>query len=260
MTTTAERIINYIEMLGVHDKGLKRAHARGYYYNATVELTDEGKVLLGDNTTALVRLSDAPPNKRTPEQLISLKGLAIRFNETDSHFIFINFPYFPFVKKESILKFTTYVNAIKQTNDWMVIFNLLRKIGQLEQFGQRLGKLAKHFPLSTIRRFQIYHNLHYFKTEQDYVRFHVEYHEDIKLYAERYSAPTSIEKIRHDGKVSEIGRLVITQEIEEDIPYFELLKAGPYLSVLPDDDIIQLRDEMYQISADRRLIEQNKKR
>ncbi|ULG74157.1 hypothetical protein [Macrococcus brunensis] len=255
MTKIAERIINYIEMLGVHDKGLKRAHARGYYYDAKVELTPEGKALLGATERAVIRLSDAPPSKRTPEQFVSLKGLAIHFEKTDSNFIFVNFPYFPFVKRESVLKLMTYVNAIKQTDDWFVRFNLVRKIGQLEGFGQRLGKFASHFPLSTLRKYQTYHNLHYYQTDKDYVRFHVKYEEDIKLYVERYIAPQSIEVLRNDGDIHEIGHLTITREIDRDLPYFELLKTGPHLKPLIEDDIIHLRDEMYQISAERRLNE-----
>ncbi|TDL94195.1 hypothetical protein ERX27_09675 [Macrococcus brunensis] len=257
MAKTAERIINYIEMLGVHDKGLKRAHARGYYYDAEVELTAEGKALLGDAQTAVIRLSDAPPSKRTPEQFVSLKGLTIHFKETDSNFIFVNFPYFPFVKRESVLMLMTYVNAIKQADDWFIRFNLMRKIGQLENFGQRLGKFISHFPLSTARQYQTYHNLHYYQTDKDYVRFHVKYEDDIILYVERYTAPQSIEVLRNDGEIHEIGRLTLVREIDVDLPYFELLKTGPHLKPLINDDIIHLRDEMYQISAERRLNEKN---
>ncbi|TDM02139.1 hypothetical protein [Macrococcus carouselicus] len=259
MTSIAERIINYIELLGVHDKGLKRAHARGHYYEAEVVLTDEGSALLGHNDKAIIRLSDAPPNRRTPEELISLKGFSIHFSDTDSNFIFVNFPYFPWVRRESILMLMTYVNAIKQADDWFVRINLMRKIGQLENFGQKLGKFARNFPVSTLRKFQTYHNLHYYQTGQDYIRFHVKYDQDIKLYVERYKQPASIEEIRHDGDVHEIGRLKITREIDTDIPYFELLKVGPHMKVLADDDIIHLRDAMYQISAERRRAEQNKK-
>jgi len=259
MTAIAERIINYIELLGVHDKGLKRAHARGYYYETNVELNKEGKALLGDNQKAILRLSDAPPNKRIPEKLISLKGLAIHFKQTDSNFIFVNFPYFPWTKRESILMLMTYINAIKQAQDWSVRINLLNKIGHLENFGQKIRKFIHNFPVSPLRKFQTYHNLHYFRTDHDYVRFHIKYDQDIKLYAERYHEPASIEEIRHDGEVREIGRLVITREIESDIPYFKLLEVGPNLKILEDDNIIRLRDEMYQISAERRLAEQNKK-
>ncbi|TDM13625.1 hypothetical protein [Macrococcus bovicus] len=257
MAKIAERIINYIEMLGVHDKGLKRAHARGYYYEAKVELTSEGQALLGDTQQAVIRLSDAPPNKRTPAQLVSLKGLAIHFKESDSHFIFVNFPYFPFVKRESVLMLMTYINAIKQTDDWWVRMNLMRKIGRLEGFGQKLGKFVSHFPLSTSRQHQTYHNLHYYQTDKDYVRFHVVYEDDIRLYVERYTAPCSIEVLRNDGDIRQIGRLTITREIDIDLPYFELLKTGPHLQPLREDDIIYLRDEMYQISAERRLNEKN---
>ncbi|KAA1039607.1 hypothetical protein [Macrococcus equipercicus] len=259
MENKAFNVIRSIERLGVTDKGKKRAHARGRSYRAAVQLNDAGRKLLGDMTHAFVRLSDAPPSTKYPAWTVSIKGLSLHFTGKKGavNLVFVTFPYFPWVKADSIVNLGTYAVALKEELDWQVKLNLWRKILQTEHFHRHLGKFFLHFPLITYRSNRKYSNLHYFATEQhDYVRFHVKYiGNDILLFAEYYDKPASIERIRRDAVIEQIGTVHLEERTDEVIPYFDVLQTGAHLKPLEDDEIIKLRHDMYRISCERRLME-----
>ncbi|TDM12770.1 hypothetical protein [Macrococcus lamae] len=264
MKNQAFKVIRSIEKLGVTDKGKKRAHARGINYRSEVNLNDEGRRLLGHMTEGVVRLSDAPPSTKYPAWSVSIKGLSIHLagNGTPVDLVFVTFPYFPWIKADSMVSIGTYAVALKEPSDWQVKINLWRKILKTENFNHHLGKFLIHFPLITYRKFRKYNNLHYFKTEQgDFVRFHVKFTADkIVLYAERYDVPASIECIRRNGKIHQIGSIHLKERIEEGVPYFDVLQIGSHLKPLESDEILQLRHFMYRISYERKLKEQEEMR
>lgn len=260
MKETAASIINAIEGMGVHDKGLKCAHARGVHYQGEVQLNKQGEALFGERKQALIRLSDAPPNKRHAPWMIPLKGLSIYLEgESPVNLIFVTFPYFPWVKAASVKMLATYFHAMTATNDWQVRLNLINKALHVENFYQHLGTFLRHQPISVLREHRNYYNPHYYKTAEDYVQFDVHYnHETIELFAVYYTSPAPISKLRHDGKRIKIGEIQLQQQIKESRPYFEVLDVGPYLTPLADDEILHLRHEMYLISNARRQAETRK--
>lgn len=256
MKNKALKVITSIERLGVAEKGSKRAHAKGVNYHADVQLNEEGRQLLGDMTHAIVRLSDAPPSTKYPSWSVSLKGLSIRLsgNNQPVDLVFVTFPYFPWVKADSIVEIGNYAVALKEQSDWQVKLNLWRKILQIENFHQHICKFIRHMPIVTYRTHRKYYNLHYFRTvNDDFTRFHVKYiNHQILLYTERYHQAASIEQIRRDGTVRHIGTIRLIQETDEQIDYFDVMQTGDYLRPLDDDEILLLRHYMYNISYERK--------
>lgn len=250
-------VVNMIEQLGVNDSGMKRAHARGIHYKGSIKLNERGTALFGERTNILIRMSDAPPNKRHPSWMIPLKGLSVYMEgQQPVNLIFVTFPYFPWTKAQSIVSLAIYANAVKQADDWRVKANIIRRMLKVESFHQHLGQFVKHLPRSIIRKYRSYYNPHYYEFKNQFIKFHIIYHHHkIKLYAGYFETPYPINQLTTKNEIYEIGTITLNKQCAASRAYFEVYEAGPYLKPVADDEILQLRHEMYLISNQRRLNE-----
>lgn len=257
MRDKARYIIDTIERLARVTKGGKRAHSKGFNYKGEVKLNDLGRALIGDSNDAVVRLSDALTDQQHSTRLIPLKGMAIRFNgDHPANIILVTFPYFPWNKADSIVKLAQYSQAIHDASDIKVKLNLVRYMSKIEGFNQHLVKFLIHQPVIPTFKGKVFHNLHYFKHEDHYVRFQAELiGRRIALKAEIHSRPKPLDVIPKDFELVDIGSIELTTPIEEVIEKFDVLATGPYLTPSNDDEIIQLRSALYDVSHESRMRE-----
>lgn len=258
MKDKALYIIQTIERLAKTSKGGKRAHTKGFNYSGEVKLNVEGQKVLGQYHNARVRLSDALTAKNHITKLVPLKGMAIRFEGSNPFdLVLVTFPYFPWTKADSIYKIAQYSNAIHDEDNVGVKLNLFRHLMKIEGFNKDLKKFIFNQPILPTFKEKTYYNLHYFKTnEGKFVRFRTTLKgETIILQAEIHQQPHPISELPNDFQLVEIGTIQIREAVKENIEVFDLFQTGSNLTPLADDEIIQLRSELYTISHQRRIAE-----
>ncbi|TDM30867.1 hypothetical protein [Macrococcoides canis] len=246
-------IVDTIERYATTTRGAKRAHAKGKHFTGKLQLNATGQRIFDLKDTHLdviIRLSDAPPNRNVPSHLVPLKGLALHIKQEHINIVMVTFPYFPWTKEASIVKIAQYVHAIHKSESKLLKLNLLRYLLKIEGFDKHLIKFILHQPIKTSMN-QTFHNLHYFKYNEQFVRFHArKRNNQITLYAEIYDEIKPISELRKDAVIEEIGRIEITSETSENYTMFAPLKTGSLEPIY--DEILNLRSQMYKISNQHR--------
>lgn len=246
-------IVDTIERYATTTRGAKRAHAKGNQYIGKLQLNDMGKRIFNlddTNLDVIVRLSDAPPNRNVPSNLVPLKGLALHIKQVHINLVMVTFPYFPWTKEASIVKIAQYIHAIHQSESKLLKINLLRHLFKIEDFNKHLMKFILHQPIKTTMN-QTFHNLHYFKYNEQFIRFHArKKYNQITLYAEIYDEIKPISELRKDAVIEEIAHIELTSETSETYTTFDPLQTGSLDAVY--DEILNLRSEMYKISNQHR--------
>lgn len=258
MKDKALYIIQTIERLAKTTKGGKRAHTKGFNYSGEVKLNVEGQKLLGQYHKAHVRLSDALTTKNHISKLVPLRGMAIRFEGSNPiDLVLVTFPYFPWTKADSIYKIAQYSNAIHDANNVGVKLNLLRYLMKIEEFHKEWKKFILNQPILPTFKEKTYYNLHYFKTsDNQFVRFRTTLKgEMIILQAEIHQQPHPISELPNNYQLVDIGTIQLKEAAKENVEVFDLFQTGSNLTPLADDEIIQLRSELYTISHRRRIAE-----